>query len=89
MKPMNVVVVDEFVAKGESEPRKIYTTVGVAFPHKTGGGYTLKIRKNISLSGEVHLFPVQERRDREAGRQEIGGFDSSGDEESFPAGGAW
>lgn len=84
-KPMNVVLIDEYLLEGETEPRKQYTTVGVAFPHKTGGGFTIRLRKNLSVSGDVHIFPMREREssggDR-AGNEAGAAFDPN-DEERF------
>lgn len=64
LKPLNAVMIEEYTIDGENEPRKAYTNVGIAFPHRNGkGGYTVRIRKGIAVSGELHLFPQQEKKE--------------------------
>lgn len=50
---LNVYVVEEY---GDSN-KKLYTQVGTAFPHKQGGGFNIVLRKGISVSDRLVVFP--------------------------------
>ena len=41
----------------DGEERTFRTRVGVAFPHKRSEGYTILIDDNLSVGGEIVLFP--------------------------------
>ena len=41
----------------DGEERTFRTRVGVAFPHKRSRGYTVLIDDNLSVRGEIVLFP--------------------------------
>ena len=41
----------------DGEERTFRTRVGVAFPHKRSEGYTVLIDDNLSVRGEIVLFP--------------------------------
>ena len=41
----------------DGEERTFRTRVGVAFPHKRSDGYTILIDDNLSVGGEMVLFP--------------------------------
>ena len=41
----------------DGEERTFRTRVGVAFPHKRADGYTVLIDDNLSVRGEIVLFP--------------------------------
>ena len=41
----------------DGEERTFRTRVGVAFPHKRSDGYTILIDDNLSVGGEIVLFP--------------------------------
>ena len=41
----------------DGEERVFRTRVGVAFPHKRADGYTILIDENLSVRGEIVLFP--------------------------------
>ena len=41
----------------DGEERRFRTRIGVAFPHKRAEGYTILINDNISVAGEIVLFP--------------------------------
>ena len=41
----------------DGEERTFRTRVGVAFPHKRAEGYTILIDDNLSVGGEIVLFP--------------------------------
>ena len=41
----------------DGEERVFRTRVGVAFPHKRADGYTILIDDNLSVGGEIVLFP--------------------------------
>ena len=41
----------------DGEERTFRTRVGVAFPHKRSDGYTILIDENLSVRGEIVLFP--------------------------------
>ena len=41
----------------DGEERTFRTRVGAAFPHKRAEGYTILIDDNLSVSGEIVLFP--------------------------------
>ncbi len=41
----------------DGEERTFRTRVGVAFPHKRSDGYTILIDDNLSIRGEIVLFP--------------------------------
>ena len=41
----------------DGEERTFRTRVGVAFPHKRADGYTILIDDNLSVGGEIVLFP--------------------------------
>ena len=41
----------------DGEERTFRTRVGVAFPHKRADGYTILIDDNVSVRGEIVLFP--------------------------------
>ena len=41
----------------DGEKRVFRTRVGVAFPHKRTDGYTILIDDNLSVRGEIVLFP--------------------------------
>ena len=41
----------------DGEEHTFRTRVGVAFPHKRSDGYTILIDDNLSVRGEIVLFP--------------------------------
>ena len=41
----------------DGEERTFRTRVGVAFPHKRAEGYTILVDDNLSVGGEIVLFP--------------------------------
>ena len=41
----------------DGEERVFRTRVGAAFPHKRADGYTILIDDNLSVGGEIVLFP--------------------------------
>jgi len=57
-KYLNVFVQEQFESGGETKSN--YTKVGVAFPHKKGEGFNLKITPGIAVSGDLVLFPPKE-----------------------------
>ena len=49
----------------DGEERVFRTRVGVAFPHKRADGYTILIDDNLSVRGDIVLFPpFDDNRDR-------------------------
>ena len=54
----------------DGEERTFRTRVGVAFPHKRADGYTILIDDNLSIRGEIVLFPPFD--DAGSGRPERG-----------------
>ena len=52
----------------DGEERTFRTRVGVAFPHKRSDGYTILIDDNLSIRGEIVLFPPFD--DARSGRPE-------------------
>ncbi len=77
----------------DGEERTFRTRVGVAFPHKRAEGYTILIDDNLSVGGEIVLFPPfdndrngrPERSNRQSPRStESGnGFDDFDDDIPF------
>jgi len=57
-KYMNVFVQETFDANGTEKTN--FTKVGVAFPHKKGEGFNLKITDGISVAGELVVFPPKD-----------------------------
>jgi hypothetical protein len=57
-KYLNAFVQETFEVNGEE--KSSYTKVGVAFPHKKGEGFNLKITAGIAVSGDLVLFPPKE-----------------------------
>ncbi|MDP9115493.1 MAG: hypothetical protein M3O20_17675 [Acidobacteriota bacterium] len=58
-KRYDAFVTREYQGK-EDTAKKDWTKVGVAFPHKSGKGFTLKIAPQISLSGDVVILEHEE-----------------------------
>lgn len=58
-KYLNAFVSETFEQNGQEKTR--YTKVGVAFPHKERGGFSIKIASGIAVSGELILFPPSEK----------------------------
>lgn len=56
-----VIEESETLTNDDGTPRKFFTNVGAAFPHKNGGGITVLIRQGLSVHGELVLFPPRER----------------------------
>ena len=56
-----VIEESETLTNDDGTPRKFFTNVGAAFPHKNGGGITVLVRQGISVHGELVLFPPRER----------------------------
>jgi hypothetical protein len=56
-KRYNLTIVNEFESKGEKA--KKYTTVGVAFYNKESDTLSVRINPNISVHGELVLFPQE------------------------------
>lgn len=50
---LNVYVTEEY----GDDNKKLYTKVGTAFPHKQGGGFNIVLRKGISVSDRLVVFP--------------------------------
>lgn len=65
---LDVLVVEESetLTNDDGTPRKFFTNVGVGFPHKNGGGMTVRIRPGISVHDELVLFPAKERNTQSA-----------------------
>ena len=61
-----VIETSETLVKDDGSPRKFFTNVGAAFPHRRGDGMTVLIRQGISVAGELVLFPAQERDTEQA-----------------------
>ena len=61
-----VIEESETLTNDNGTPRKFFTNVGAAFPHKNGGGMTVLIRQGISVGGELVLFPPRERNTESA-----------------------
>ena len=59
-KRYDAFVTREYQPGGEEAPRKDWTKVGVAFPHRSGKGFTLKIAPQIALSGDVVILEHEE-----------------------------
>ena len=55
----DAVVIEESKTQtnDDDSPRKFFTNVGAAFPHKNGDGITVLIRPGLSVHGELVLFP--------------------------------
>jgi hypothetical protein len=64
-KRYDAYVTREFTGADESV-RKDWTRVGVAFPHKSGRGFTLKIAPQISVSGEVVILEHDSKAESDA-----------------------
>ena len=60
-KRYDAFVTREFHGKDGAD-EKAWTKVGVAFPHKSGKGLTLKIAPQIALSGDVVILEHEESR---------------------------
>lgn len=54
-KRYNVLVPHEYRGAG-GEICKVFTNVGVAFPHKSGRGVNIEIRQGVSISGSVVIL---------------------------------
>ena len=71
----------------DGEERTFRTRVGVAFPHKRADGYTILIDDNLSVGGEIVLFPPfdDDRNDRpeRASRQPAPNARSSDGDDDF------
>ena len=63
-----VIEESETLTNDDGTPRKFFTNVGAAFPHKNGGGITVLIRQGISVGGELVLFPPRERNTQSAAK---------------------
>ncbi len=48
----DLYVVKEFKGR-EEKPGKEWLRVGVAFPHASGNGFSIKITPNISVTGDL------------------------------------
>ena len=62
-KRYDAYVTREYQQGKDEAPRKEWTKVGVAFPHKSGKGFTLKIAQQIALSGDVVILEHEEPTD--------------------------
>ena len=51
------VLKSETFTDGNGEEQSQYTRVGVAFPHNSGNGITLKITDGISVTGDLVVLP--------------------------------
>lgn len=60
-KAMNAFVTETYTPNGSDEEKTQYHRVGVAFPHRKGGGINLEIASGIAVSGRVVLFPQEEK----------------------------
>ena len=60
----NVLKPENFVDSNEEEQTQ-FTKVGVAFPHNSGRGLTLKITDGISVSGDLVILPPKPKADNQ------------------------
>ena len=58
----------ETLTNDDGSPRKFFTNVGAAFPHKNGGGITVLIRPGLSVHSELVLFPPREKNTQPAAK---------------------
>ncbi len=59
-KPFVVSVVNELPEREGEEKRNYWTRVGVAFPHRQGGGFNVEITPGLSVSGKLVIMPPKE-----------------------------
>ena len=66
----DAVVIEESdtLTNDDGTPRKFFTNVGAAFPHKNGDGITVLIRQGLGVYGELVLFPPRERNTQPAAK---------------------
>jgi len=57
---MNVLKPSSYV-NGDGKEITTFTQVAVAFPHKDGGGCTVKIPEGVYLTGEIIVLPRTEK----------------------------
>ena len=63
-----VIEESETLTNDDGSPRKFFTNVGAAFPHKNGGGITVLIRPGLSVHDELVLFPPKEKNTKPAAK---------------------
>lgn len=61
----NVLKTENFVDSHEQEQTQ-FTKVGVAFPHSSGRGLTLKITDGISVTGDLVILPPKSKADNQS-----------------------
>jgi hypothetical protein len=68
----NVFTVEEFDAptpEDKDRKAKSWNKVGVAFPHKEGGGYTIQLR-SLPIDGKLVVLPASAHEETEASAAE-------------------
>ena len=56
---LGVFVTEKFEGR-DGEEKTNFTRVGVAFPHRNGGGYNIEIQTGISVSGKLVVLPPKD-----------------------------
>lgn len=69
MNRLNLFVTDNYKDKS-GEKKTYYTQVGNVVPHSKGGGFSVFIRPNISVSGELVIFPPKDEAFDEPAQRE-------------------
>lgn len=57
---LEVFATSECTVEGMTEKRTTKTKIGVAFPHKQGGGFSIRLVDGITISGNLVVLPPQE-----------------------------
>ena len=55
------IFVTESYEGNDGEERTSYHRVGAMFPHRKGGGFTVRITNGISVTGDLVALPPREK----------------------------